>query len=207
KDFDKILSAPRSLGDRLYLRGIAAGLGPASKEEVVSTVESYRVYLLDDAASRQEPLETLGDTMLKLAFLGTVYGISVALFSARGLDTADPITKLAAKAAMYSGIGVGFGTTLVGIFLSIVAAQMRSNLSTAWAGEIGAAYRLILDFGAEKLIDEGSRWPRPPNFPPPTRRGGRGGWTGIHVFGVFVMFSILVVLVAMYHVKMLKMVW
>ncbi len=152
----------RNLGDRLLHRGLAAvnvdantpeveAENFAADAEVISTLEAYRVFLLDDATSRQEPLDMLGDTMLKLAFLGTVYGISAALFAARGLDTADPLLKLAAKAEMYSGIGVGFGATLVGITLSITAAILRSNLASAWTEEISIAYRLILDFNVKNL--------------------------------------------------------
>jgi len=153
-------SPVQSIGDRLYLVDLkAAGDGgpespAATNEEIISTHGSYRTYLLDDAVTRQESLETLGDTMLKLAFLGTVYGISKALFSARGLDTADPIARLATKADMYSGIGIGFGATMVGIILSIIAAEMRSDLAATWSGRIGSAYQRILDFGAVRLRDQ-----------------------------------------------------
>ena len=52
------------------------GSPPATREEFVSIHSSYRDFLQEDAIARQDFLETLGDTMLKLAFLGTVYGIS-----------------------------------------------------------------------------------------------------------------------------------
>lgn len=115
--------------------------------EFVEVLSSYRDYLHEEAVGRQDALEMLGDTMLKLAFLGTVYGISAALFSARGLDTADPILRLSTKAAMYAGIGLGFGTTILGIACSIVAAIFRTNLAASWSNEIGAAYQRILKAG------------------------------------------------------------
>jgi hypothetical protein len=144
----------RSLGDRLYLVDLRAAADikespPATAEEFVAVHSSYRDFLREDAITRQDVLETYGDAMLKLAFLGTVYGIADALFSARGLDTADPIQRLAIKSQMYSGIGVGFGTTLLGIGLSIIAAQFRSVLATSWSERIGTAYQLLLHFGLE----------------------------------------------------------
>lgn len=157
ESLDDVLGSPtRSLADRLYLVDLKAaantpGSPPATREEYVSIHSSYRDYLQEDAITRQDFLETLGDTMLKLAFLGTVLGISTALFAARGLDTADPILRLSTKAEMYSGIGMGFGTTLLGIALSIIAAQLRTMLAAAWAGRIGTAYQLILDFGVDGM--------------------------------------------------------
>jgi hypothetical protein len=136
--------------DRQSLPAPAASTTPYT--EISSTLEGYRRYLLDAAVARQEPLETLGDTMLKLAFMGTVYGISKALFAARGLDTANPVLKLLAKAEMYSGIGTGFGTTLTGIILSILAAQSRSVLFGAWSEKIGRVYELVLDFRFEGFL-------------------------------------------------------
>lgn len=120
--------------------------------EVISSIESYRQHLVADATGKQEALETLGDSMLKLAFMGTVYGISSALFSARALDTADPTLKLLAKAEMYSGIGVGFGTTLTGILLSIIAGQLRSFLNGAWSEKIGQAYEVVGNFNTVQLL-------------------------------------------------------
>jgi hypothetical protein len=161
-------SRVRSLGDSLYARvhtsahgqeklengqkGTQSGdetssNGVGTKETATATLESYRTYLEDDAASRQGLIEVLGDTMLKLAFLGTVFGISSALYSARGLDTADPLMKLVAKSEMYSGIGVGFGATLVGITLSITTGLARAGLARSWSRKISTAYRLILDGG------------------------------------------------------------
>jgi hypothetical protein len=204
-------SPVQGIGDRMYRRMLAAGIGSsssqkgeASNEELVSTLSSYREFLLDDAAARQESLETFGDTMLKLAFLGTVYGISVSLFSARGLDTADPIRRLASKGDMYAGIGLGFGTTFVGIVLSIIAAQFRTNLSAAWSGEIGAAYRLILDHGAEAIRRQASalsdkerddlgrvRLPRRSTGLYPRRDGTKTEWTSLHYLGLLVALLIL----------------
>jgi hypothetical protein len=136
-------------GDVARLKAGDLRVTESHSQSVVETLESYRNFLQDEAVSRQDILEVLGDTMLKLAFMGTIFGISSALFFARDLDTADPIEKLLAKAGMYAVIGVGFVTTLVG--LSIVASLMRSNLSTRWLNEIGTAYRLILDYGSGRL--------------------------------------------------------
>ncbi len=163
----------RSVEDRMFYqvvtvaRRIGQSLerdkgGEDGRERLVEAVTSFREHLVDDAVSRQESLEMLGDTMLKLAFMGTVYGISAALFGARGLDTADPIGKLLAKAEMYSGIGIGFGTTIVGIALSIVAAGLRISLAQAWANKIGRAYELIRNFGLTHIIEEAVRIPDAP---------------------------------------------
>ncbi|TBY04243.1 MotA/TolQ/ExbB proton channel family protein [Rhizobium laguerreae] len=144
-----------SLHDRLMVSAMAAedrtdtddpamdGSRFSPRKGFVEVLSSYRDFLQEDAVGRQESLEMLGDTMLKLAFLGTVYGISAALFSARGLDTADPVLRLATKASMYAGIGLGFGTTIVGIALSIIAAIFRTNLAANWNREIGTAYQAI----------------------------------------------------------------
>lgn len=123
----------------------------APRTEFVEVLSSYRDFLHEEAVGRQDALEMLGDAMLKLAFLGTVYGISAALFSARGLDTADPILKLSTKAAMYAGIGLGFGATILGIACSIIAGVFRSSLAAGWSREIGAAYQMVLETGIPKL--------------------------------------------------------
>jgi hypothetical protein len=195
---DQVLASRiRSPGDQLYLVDLKAAADvpfspPATQEEFVSVHSSYRDYLQEDAIARQDFLETLGDTMLKLAFLGTVYGISSALFSARGLDTADPILRLATKADMYSGIGVGFGATLLGILLSIIAAQLRTVLASAWAGKIGLAYQLILDFGVDRLREEAKKLNTSdvqrihPYVPPPDR-----DLNSIERFGLFALLVIL----------------
>jgi hypothetical protein len=196
-------SKVRSVGDRLYIvdlkaAGDAGDLSPpATQEEFISIHSSYRTFLQDDAVMRQEHLETLGDTMLKLAFLGTVYGISTALFSARGLDTADPIRRLLIKGDMYSSIGIGFGTTLVGILLSIVAAQFRSKLAASWSVKIGEAYQLILDFGVARM-KEVARGLTPVqliglNPDPPSRKTH----STFEVFGVIV-FTMVIVAVLFY---------
>lgn len=157
KLFYQALQTAKRAGDKQRSLDSSGGRPSVANEaitevEVMSGVESYRHHLIDDASSRQEHLETLGDTMLKLAFMGTVYGISAALFAARQLDTADPVEKLLAKAEMYSGIGVGFGTTLTGIILSIIAAQGRSIVSGAWFYQIGRAYDLLAIFGSDRLL-------------------------------------------------------
>ena len=167
---DKLLafqkSAWPSIGDRMFFQGLVAAAQqvrtdsagkPATisidySASIVATFAAFRQHLLDEALGLVERLETLGDTMLKLAFMGTVFGISTALFSARGLDTADPVLRLLAKSQMYSAIGVGFGTTLTGIILSIFAAQARSVLYETWTGKIGRSFERLLDLGAEPLL-------------------------------------------------------
>ncbi|NEH61401.1 hypothetical protein [Rhizobium ruizarguesonis] len=201
----------RSPGDRLFTRTLVAALHsrqPAPEvvraepptevavdygADILTTLESYRVYLLDDSVSRQEFLETLGDTLLKIAFLGTVYGISAALFSARALDTADPVLRLAVKSRMYSDIGIGFGTTLVGIILSIVVSQFRSSLAASWAEEIHRAYRLILDFGAKNMLDL-TPGIISEDVPSPTPlRPKRQRWNILQTFGTVVLVVLVIV--------------
>lgn len=161
--------------------------------EFVEVLSSYRDYLHEEAAGRQDALEMLGDTMLKLAFLGTVYGISAALFSARGLDTADPILRLSTKAAMYAGIGLGFGTTILGIACSIVAAIFRTNLAASWSSEIGAAYQRILKAGRGRVatVVEGAPEESFDSIDRTTRRRDR--ITTVQMLGLLVVAAILVV--------------
>jgi hypothetical protein len=47
---------------------------------------------------------------------------------------------------MYAGIGMGFGATLVGIALSILAAKLRTGLSAAWLAGIDRAWREATTF-------------------------------------------------------------
>jgi len=169
-----------SIGDRMFLR-VLKSLGAAPKGDgaqreslALETLSGYRDYLVEDATVRQDQLEMLGDTLLKVAFMGTVYGISAALFAARELDASDPLIRLSAKAHMYAGIGVGFGATLVGIALSIIAAMARTWLLRTWLAGIGRGYRLLLEYpkGAPTDIPEvpGGIWKGHPPEPPTPRQ-------------------------------------
>jgi hypothetical protein len=203
-------SRNRSLGDRLFARVLVAGARRPQRTDLtdndadleanqglIATLESYRNFLQDDAVARQESLEVLSDTMLKLAFMGTVFGISKALYSARGLDTADPLARLLAKSEMYSGIGIGFGATLVGILLSIVAATIRSGLSESWMREIGTAYRLILDYGVPGFRASASMLRKEElallGPPPPRKQKKRLGILGVIGLLVVIVLAFLLV--------------
>jgi hypothetical protein len=126
----------RGLVDRFLEKGLSPSRTPAE-----SRLRNFRDMLIDDCVSRVDTLESIGDTMLKIAFMGTVFGIGTALFAARSLDAADPLIRLVAKSEMYAGIGMGFGATLVGIFLSILAAKLRAWLSSSWLSAIDDAWR------------------------------------------------------------------
>jgi len=123
------------------------GQSPAQLQVGMRTIlRDYRDHLLDSASTKQEGLDLLGDSILKIAFFGTVLGIGLALFEATKLDASDALSRLSTKADMYAGIGIGFGATMVGIVLSIVAGLMRSALSQRWSDTIERGYRVVLDF-------------------------------------------------------------
>ncbi|MGU3463576.1 hypothetical protein ACLBXO_01870 [Methylobacterium sp. C33D] len=131
----------RAFVDRFLEKALSPSTTPAE-----TRLRNYRDMLVDDCATHVDMLEMLGDTMLKIAFLGTVFGIGNSLFEARNLDAADPLIRLEAKSAMYAGIGMGFGATLVGIFFSIIAAKLRTGLSAAWLAGIDRAWREATTF-------------------------------------------------------------
>lgn len=126
----------RAFVDRFLEKALSKSATPAEIR-----LRNFRDMLMDDCMSRLDVLEMLGDTMLKISFLGTVFGIGRALFEARDLDAAEPLIRLGAKSEMYAGIGMGFGATMVGILLSIIAAKLRSALSGAWTSAIDRAWR------------------------------------------------------------------
>ncbi len=145
-NFDKELESASAQRVRAFVdRFLEKALSP-STTTAETRLRNYRDMLVDDCATHIDMLEMLGDTMLKIAFLGTVFGIGNSLFEARNLDAADPLIRLEAKSAMYAGIGMGFGATLVGIFLSIIAAKLRTGLSAAWLAGIDRAWRETTTF-------------------------------------------------------------
>ena len=120
-----------------------------------STVEGYRDFLQNEADSRVESLHTANEVMLKLAFVGTIWGIGAALFSARSLDTADPVMKIVAKADMFGSIGTAFGTTLVGVVLSIFAAAIIQSLTSSWMQRINSSYQNTISLYSE-IVSSGN---------------------------------------------------
>jgi hypothetical protein len=144
--FDERLEFASTQRVRAFVdRFLEKALSP-STTAAETRLRNYRDMLIDDCATHIDMLEMLGDTMLKIAFLGTVFGIGYSLFEARNLDAADPLVRLEAKSTMYAGIGMGFGATIVGIALSIFAAKLRTGLSAAWLADIDRAWRQATTF-------------------------------------------------------------
>jgi hypothetical protein len=146
KEFERALAKAstrrvRSLVDRFLEKALSPSTTPAE-----SRLRNFRDMQVDECVSRLDTLEAVGDTMLKIAFMGTVFGIGTALFAARDLDASDPLLRLVAKSNMYAGIGMGFGATLVGILLSILAAKSRAWLSGEWLSSIDDAWRRSMMF-------------------------------------------------------------
>jgi hypothetical protein len=127
----------RPIGDYIFISSLA-------KNEAMADI--HRNFLQSDAESRIASVERISDIMLKLAFAGTIIGIGAALFSARGLDTANPVEKLAIKSAMFAGIGVAFGTTLVGIVLSLISGVVTDRIGRIWEEKINRNYQRVLDY-------------------------------------------------------------
>ena len=151
------LHGSRGVGilDRFFVKAISVSASDMDDDQrrnaVREALSNYRDYLQDDATARQDILDVLSDTMLKVAFMGTVFGISVSLFSARELDSAEPLVRMTAKSYMYAGIGMGFGATLVGIVLSIVSAKFKNVLFEAWSSKINQSYRWATEFNERQL--------------------------------------------------------
>ena len=125
------------------------GQAQAGQAEIVkvATLEGFRDNMVGEAEAKIEPLETMNETMMKLAFVGTVMGIGMALMTARSLDAAHPVEEMLTKAAMFGAIGSAFGTTLLGVSLSIVASTTIQMVSGIWLGRIYDAFRTALDQG------------------------------------------------------------
>jgi MotA/TolQ/ExbB proton channel family len=146
KSFESKLVVASGVRMRAFIdRFLEKALSP-STTAAETRLRNFRDFLLDDCVSHMDTLEMLGDTMLKVAFLGTVYGIGSSLFEARNLDASDPLVRLTAKSEMYAGIGMGFGATMVGIALSIAAAKLRAWLSSTWMAKIDRAWREAMTF-------------------------------------------------------------
>lgn len=109
------------------------------------TLDGFRDVLLEEADTAIAPLESINETMLKLAFIGTIIGIALALVTARSLDAANPVDEILTKAGMFAAIGSAFGTTLFGVALSIAAAYMIQSASDRWRSQITSSYRLALE--------------------------------------------------------------
>lgn len=151
-------SAPvQSIPDRLTARAIAlVGSGDISESSntigsegakakvAKTTLEGYREFLTNEAESNIDSLHTYNEIVLKLAFVGTIWGISSALFSARELDVADPVTKILAKADMFGSIGTAFGTTLLGVLLSVLASLVIQYLTSSWGHRINSSYESVV---------------------------------------------------------------
>lgn len=120
---------------------------PAGHTDVakVATLEGFRDNMVGEAEAKIEPLESMNETMMKLAFIGTVIGIGMALMTARSLDAANPVDEMLTKAAMFGAIGSAFGTTLLGVSLSIVASTTIQTVSGKWLGRIYDAFRTAVD--------------------------------------------------------------
>jgi hypothetical protein len=109
------------------------------------TLDGFRDVLLEEADTAIAPLESVNETMLKLAFIGTIIGIALALVTARSLDAANPVDEILTKAGMFAAIGSAFGTTLFGVALSIAAAFMIQSASDRWRNQITSSYRVALE--------------------------------------------------------------
>lgn len=104
---------------------------------------------------------------------------------------------------------MGFGTTLVGILLSIVAALTRADLASRWSITISTPYRLINDYGPIQLsevvasqLSETTREkiiPRPTPIPAPP-----GRIESMVVFGAIVLVFIVLVVALVLRDSIIK---
>lgn len=131
-------------------------LGTSTLQEGLQTsLEGYREFLEAEADTNLDSLHTVNEAMLKVAFVGTIWGISAALFGARELDVADPVEKILAKATMFGSIGTAFGTTLIGVILSIVASTAIQYVTSAWKQKANESYETVRVLSLERLLDVG----------------------------------------------------
>jgi hypothetical protein len=193
---DKYREAPiRSNLDQIYVHTFARESADIPE---TSDIHAFRQFLVERVSARLAQLEKLADSILKLAFAGTIVGIAQALFAARDLDTANPIERLSVKAEMFAGIGVAFGTTLFGLGLVLILDRALVWLRTAWEDDIARSFHLVLDFSktepAQRLAKVPARQWEPVIQPPP-RPAGVGGvpiLAGIVAIGLcFWLISIL----------------
>lgn len=142
-----------SIGDRLYgwvmfnriNSHYSKNYPSTSIAEGFGNFHDFRNVLTEIAETHISGLEKTAENILKLSFAGTIIGIGTSLFAARNLDTADPTFKLLVKSEMFAGIGVAFGTTLVGVLLSIFAAVLLRRFSFAWTEEINRHHELMIE--------------------------------------------------------------
>ncbi len=137
----------RSPGDRLMARLIqASSRAPSAGASLSSSVlEDFREFQVSETEGIFGSLDIANEAMLKLAFVGTIWGIGSALFLVRELDSVDSVQRIVSKSDMFAGIGVGFGTTLVGVLLSIVASFQIQNIARRWEEHVNVYYRTILN--------------------------------------------------------------
>lgn len=126
-----------------------------SEEGLQTSLEGYREFLEAEADTTLDSLHTVNEVMLKVAFVGTIWGISEALFGARELDVADPVAKILAKATMFGSIGTAFGTTLIGVLLSIVASTAIQYVTSAWKQKANESFETVRVLSMDRLLDVG----------------------------------------------------
>ncbi|UES49916.1 MotA/TolQ/ExbB proton channel family protein [Roseibium aggregatum] len=164
----------QSIPDRMTAAAIYVANRPNSgnietREGLQTSLEGYREFLDSEADSTLDPLHTVNEIMLKLAFVGTIWGISSALFGARELDVADPVTKILAKANMFGAIGTAFGTTLIGVLLSIVASIAIQYVTSAWKQKVNESFEIVRSLSLDRLLAVGPEQARKTK-PAPKRR-------------------------------------
>lgn len=145
----------RSPGDRLMARLIQASTrAPNGRPNLSSSVlEDFRAFQVSETEGALGTLDIANEAMLKLAFVGTIWGIGSALFLVRELDSLDSVQRIVSKSEMFAGIGVGFGTTLVGVLLSIVASLQIQSVGRRWEDYVNGYYRIILN-DSKSVIEE-----------------------------------------------------
>lgn len=151
----------RSIEDRLIFRALSTEAKledniqdmdlektPVEQSDISPAVRTnlsdYLTFMRQESESSLESLHTANDIMLKLAFAGTILGIGDALFSARNLDVADPVEKVLVKAEMFGGIGTAFGTTLLGVILSIFVSIVLQAVASSWVNRMERSYEFAL---------------------------------------------------------------
>lgn len=126
--------------------------------------------------SELAPFRAATDVVVKLAFLGTLWGIALALFAAANLNAADILKRAQASFVMYTSLATAFGTTLVGIVVSLILGKYLDRVQSNGEQQIRFAVReaeLAIADGSEPLLHV-------PDRPTPDRRFGRhlreGSW-------------------------------
>lgn len=166
----------RSAGDRLLARILQPSpvTGTAPTAAPSSVIEAFREYEISEPDGALSSLDVVNEAMLKLAFVGTIWGIGSALFLVRDLDSLDPVARIVTKSGMFAGIGTGFGTTMVGVLFSILASLYIQSISERWEDLVNAYYRVILNVGVGQIAAIASGLPVAPVprpiFPPRPHR-------------------------------------